>query len=123
MAPPGLTGRDHPRRGKRAELREVASTQSLAEKRALYWRYLANRIQDHREKLTLVQYEDFVTNPAPVISLILGRFGWRIEEDDRSRLPAGKPRGERTALDLADFDAVRSICVPVAEGLGIEVRN
>ena len=108
---PWLGPRWHP------ALREIDAMSNLAMRRAMLWRYLAERIlEDAGHRHVLVRYEDLVANPKAMLAMLLDglpagalRDGWQ----------APRPRNRRSVLDDEDLHAITTICAPVAAELGV----
>lgn len=102
----------------REALGEIEATRDLALRRARLWRYLAERILEHRRRHghILVRYEDLVKDPEAVLAKLLDGLpagslcdGWQ----------APRPRDRRSVLDADDLEAISAICAPVAAELGV----
>ena len=112
-------GLDDPWLGRRwhAALRDIDAMSNLAMRRAMLWRYLAERIlEDAGHRHILVRYEDLVANPEATLATLLDglpagalREGWQ----------APRPRNRRSVLDDEDLHAITSICAPMAAEIGV----
>ncbi len=109
---PFLTGHQRDR------LREIAAAATLAQKRALAWRYLAEILLDHRAAIELIRYEDMVAEPATVLGRIFDSTSGMFTPRIPASVAASSPRRKREALDPEDYDAIKGICGVVAAELG-----
>ncbi len=100
----------------RSALQAVASMPTAAERRAAYWRYLAELIRDHADRLVIVRYQDLVREPMAVLGRVLE--GWRPGRLREPILPS-PGRGRLDLLDEDDRQAIRAICSDVAIALGV----
>ena len=100
----------------RQALRQIIEIEDLAQRRARRWHYFAERILDQGHTVTLVRYDEMVTNPAQTLTKIL------------SDLPKGKlrepvqPSRIRSAahrLNASECQAIRAICSQSAAALGL----
>ncbi|TJV24020.1 MAG: sulfotransferase [Mesorhizobium sp.] len=105
---------------RRTELRLIAETENLPVKRAMLWRYLAERILEDRGNHVLVKYEDLVVDPSAELGKILGT--WNAGKPVRP-MKAGRPHSKRHALDQDDLIAISAICADVASELGVWERG
>jgi Sulfotransferase family len=102
----------------REALRSIEATPHLAQRRALWWRFLAERVLDHVSELVLVQYEELVSEPAAAVGCILaGRRPGAL----RAPVMPSAARSRRTLLDDSDLIAIREICSSTAAKLGLPV--
>ncbi|RWG06797.1 MULTISPECIES: sulfotransferase [unclassified Mesorhizobium] len=99
-----------------AELRSIAETQNLANRRAMLWRYLAERVLEDRGNHVLVKYEDLVVDPPAQLRRILGN--WDAGTPSQP-ITSGRARSKRHVLDEEDLIAVSTICADVAAELGV----
>jgi Sulfotransferase family len=102
----------------REELRSIAATPDLAERRALWWRFLADRVLEHRSELLLVRYEELVAEPMAALDRILE--GCR-PGALRSPVASSAARSRRALLDDEDLIAISEICSSTAARLGLPV--
>jgi hypothetical protein len=102
-------------RAQRRALERIGATPALPERRALWWRFQAERVLERREQLLLVRYEELAAEPMPVLERILD--GYRAGELRRSIEPSSA-RSRAELLDEADVRAIEAICRPVAQQLG-----
>jgi sulfotransferase family protein len=100
------------------ELASIAATPRVAERRALWWRFLADRVLEHRREIVLVRYEELVAEPLPVLERIL--TGFRAGAL-RSAIAPSNARSSRSLLDDDDLIAIRQICSSTAAQLGLGV--
>jgi hypothetical protein len=100
----------------RAALRMIAETQDLAERRAMLWRFWAERILDQNGQIIVVHYETLITQPQTTLDQILSGYNRGIL---RELITPSTIRSHREALDAADMRAIRSICSQTAAELGI----
>ncbi|RWI40286.1 MAG: sulfotransferase [Mesorhizobium sp.] len=103
-----------------AELRSIAETQNLANRRAMLWRYLAERVLEDRGNHVLVKYEDLVVDPPAQLRRILGN--WDAGTPSQP-ITSGRARSKRHVLDEEDLIAVSTICADVAAELGVWERS
>jgi hypothetical protein len=102
----------------RQRLEEIAQTPSLALRRALLWRHLAELILDNRDRVLLLRYEDMVTRPRDALSQILAGASVSLRPKPGALLAPSAVRSKRDSLDAADEHAIRSVCAQVAAELG-----
>lgn len=102
----------------REALRSIAATADLAERRALWWRFLAERVLEHRDELVLVRYEELVAEPMAALDHILA--GCR-PGTLRSSIASSVPRSRRSILDDEDLAAISEVCSSTAARLGLPV--
>jgi hypothetical protein len=101
----------------RAALCEIERTTDLSLRRALLWKYLAERVlEDRHHGDLLIRYENLMADRDAVLAELL------------DGLPAGRPHhplpppapgNKRDALECSDFDAIRSVCTEAAAALGL----
>jgi hypothetical protein len=99
----------------RRELAQIAATEPLPERRALWWRFLAERALEHRADGMLVHYEDLVA--APEEALAGAVEGYRAGAPTRPVEPS-VVRSRRELLDGDDLRAIGAICSEAAAELG-----
>jgi len=104
---------------RRHELRLIASTESPAERRALWWRYLANILIEYRDDIILVRYADLIASPAAVLSTILAGID---PGELRAPLVQSEERDKTSNLDEEDLRAIQTICFEAARELGVDYR-
>jgi len=102
----------------REALASIAATPHPAERRALWWRFLAERVLEHRDVVVLVRYEELVAEPLPVLRRILDGFD---AGDLRAPIGPSGARSSRRLLDDDDLIAISEICSPAAARLGLAV--
>jgi hypothetical protein len=107
---PWLTGRQ------RENLLRIIHTGELAQRRALRWRYLAERLLEQGNGVTLVRYEHMVTEPERVVAAILDGM---LKGRPRQPLRTSMIRSASHTLDDADRQAIRAICSQTAAALGL----
>jgi hypothetical protein len=95
-------------------LEEVAATSDLAERRAKWWRFQAERVLENRDAIVLVNYDDLVHRPMTVLSRVLE--GNRAGTPRRPITPS-PARSRREVLNEDDRRAIRAICSRVAAEL------
>jgi hypothetical protein len=104
----------------RAMLEDVANIRSPAWRRAAWWRYLAELIQEaaaSNPDLIVVPYVQAVTDPMTVVARLLDGYpaGTLLEPIAPSTVRAAK----RSALDAEDYQAIRALCIDPATALGV----
>lgn len=104
---------DHQRR----QLRGIGSLDGAAERRAAWWRYLAEAILAEADWLTIVRYEQLVGDPTGVVESILDGLPAGSCRTS-SAVPAPRPRYSHL-LDIDDVRAVRALCGQSAAELGV----
>jgi Sulfotransferase family len=104
----------------RAALREIAATSDLPERRALWWRFQAERLLEHSERILLVDYNELVRQPMTVLRRLLSGY-----HPGRPRAPitSSVPRSKRKLLDDRDLRAIQTICSEVAAELQMSMRD
>jgi sulfotransferase family protein len=102
----------------REALRSIEATPHLAERRALWWRFLAERALEHRGELVLVRYEELVSEPMLALHRILAGFR---PGSLRSPVVPSAARSCRALLDDDDLIAISEICASTAADLGLPV--
>lgn len=101
-------------------LMQIASCKSESVRRALLWRYLAERIIAQKNDLAIVRYEDTVKNPVDVINTILDAFPAGKAEFGIPAIEKSEIRSKRHALTKDDYIAISSLCMDVANEFGYE---
>jgi hypothetical protein len=96
----------------RAALEGIAAIPHLAERRARWWRFQAERVLENRDTIVLVNYDDLVHRPMTVLAHVLE--GNRAGTPRRPITPAGT-RSRREDED--DQRAIRAICSQAAAEL------
>jgi hypothetical protein len=99
----------------RDDLLRIINAGDLAQRRALRWRYLAERILEHRDHVTIVHYDAIVTDPHTVVMAILDGMP---KGKLRVPLASSAVRSASHTLDAADRQAIRAICFQSATDLG-----
>jgi hypothetical protein len=102
----------------RETLASIAATPSPAERRALWWRFQAERVLEHRRVVMLVRYEELAADPLPVLGRILAGFD---AGGLRTPIRPSSVRSSRRVLDDDDLVAISEICSPAAAQLGLAV--
>jgi hypothetical protein len=105
-------------REEREALRSIDATPSLAERRALWWRFLAERVAQHRDELVLIRYEELVAQPVAAVRRMLTGFR---PGALRSPVAPSAARSRRALLDESDLRAISEICSSTAARLGLAV--
>jgi hypothetical protein len=113
----------HPKRMWLAEeqqvaLQRIAATGDLPERRALWWRFQAERVLEHRDRLVLVEYDELVAEPLATLRRIL--VGYR-PGGLRTPIAPSVARSKRELLDDEDRRAIRTICSQAAAELHLSV--
>lgn len=96
---PGLTG------WQRKALLEIARTEYLPLRRALWWRYLAQLLLDAGDALRWLRYEDLLAAPQEMAKRLV----------DEGALPALAPMGWRVEMDQEERDLIAGVAGEVAE--------
>ncbi len=103
---------------RREELALIATTESPAHRRAMWWRFLAEMLLDNADRVLLVRYEELVARPAAVVEAILAGLD---PGSPSIPLTASAQRSKLSALDQEDIQAVHAICSSAAAELGVAV--
>jgi hypothetical protein len=103
----------------REALDRIVATADPAERRAHWWRLLADRVLANRDGLVLIDYDDLVRDPVTALGRILD--GYRPGGLRRPVEPSSAP-DRRELLDDGDRRAIQAICTPVATELGLATR-
>jgi Sulfotransferase family len=98
----------------RAALAGIAATPHLAERRAKWWRFQAERVLENRDAIVLVNYDDLVHRPMTVLSRVL-EGNWA--GTPRRPITPSAARSRRDVLDEDDQRAIRAICSQAAAEL------
>jgi hypothetical protein len=98
------------------ELRNISSINAPAERRAAWWRYLAERVLEQQAHLTIVRYPELVLTPETVVNAILDDWP---KGQLRSAFSPSQIRRKEGVLDAADGEAIRAICTGPARALGL----
>lgn len=103
-----------------AELRLIAETGHLPSRRAMLWRYLAERVLEDRGNHVLVRYEELIVDPTVQLRRMLGNW-----DGGKPTLPmkVGRFRSKLEMLDAEDIAAISAICADVASELGVWGRG
>ena len=99
------------------DLKLIMATLDIAQRRAMWWNYLAERILEQGRSVILVRYPELIADPQPILAEILEDWpkGHLLEEIAPSEI-----RQKRDQLDAADNQAIRMICSQAAFELGLE---
>jgi hypothetical protein len=101
---------------RRDELQLIAATLAPAQRRAMWWRFLAELLLDQRDRVQLVRYAELVSRPDAVIGAILEGIDAGAPS---TPLAPSSERGRFAALDDEDIQAVDAICSVAAAELGV----
>ena len=99
-----------------AELDRIARTASVAARRAMLWRFLAELALDHRHDAEIVTYAALTAEPAATLRAILGDTATAAHSLTPATLATRADLS--AALDAADRQAIRAICTQAAAELG-----
>lgn len=112
--------RDDPGLSRRqvAELDRIVGTASVAARRAMLWRFLAELALDHRHEAEIVTYPALTTEPAATLRALLGTAA-TLSPALTPATPAATAVEQADALDAADQQAIRAICAQAAAELGL----
>lgn len=102
----------------RQRLDEISGTPSLALRRALLWRHLAEFILGNRDRILLLHYEEVVAQPASALQTILAAANGAVKLKAGCQVLPSAIRTKRDQLDEEDMRAIRSVCGQVAAELG-----
>ena len=101
-------------------LSQITNSHDVTIRRALLWRYLADTVLEHKDQLTILRYEDLVTDPAKKMESLLSVFENNTIDIKFDTLKKSTIRSKREQLTKADFKAISSICFGAALELGYE---
>ncbi|MDY6991577.1 MAG: sulfotransferase [Pseudomonadota bacterium] len=100
-------------------LQEITDTESLALKRALLWRYLAECVLRQRQNVILIRYEDLLEQSGLWIKIILQQIPHAPPACYTEKITASSARKhKRSLLDDEDIQAISDICGQYATELG-----
>jgi hypothetical protein len=102
----------------RRSLQRVLDTEDLAQRRAIWWNYLAERILERGRNVIIVHYSRLVTKPEAVAEEIFQ--GWA-KGSLRAPIEPSQVRQTRDQLEEVDKQAIRAICSQTAAELGVTV--
>ena len=100
----------------REALARIDATADSAERRARFWRLLADRVLANRDGVLLVDYDDLVSEPLPVLGRILDGYH---SGGLRRPIAPSSASDHRHLLDDDDRRAIQTICTPLATELGL----
>ncbi|MDR3389385.1 MAG: hypothetical protein P4L92_20265 [Rudaea sp.] len=113
--PCGLAGAAWLSKSEAAALQEVSSCADPAERRAMLWWWLAQRLLSHAQGVVLIRYAELRAEPRGGLRGIL-----RGLHAGRRRTPwPDPPTRSRQLLDDRDRQAIRAICSQAAADLGV----
>ena len=104
----------------RAALARIVATREPAERRALWWCFLAQRVVDNCDAVMLVDYHDLVHRPVTVLRRVVDGYACG---GLRRPISPSAPRDRRDVLDERDNDAIRTICSQAAADLGLAMAD
>ena len=98
----------------------IAPCENEAVRRALLWRFLAEKVIAHKNDITIIRYEDIVATPEKILHEILGKFtgggqGFQVPAIEKSSI-----RSKRQNLTRDDIIAISSVCAEPAYELGYD---
>ena len=98
----------------------IAPCENEAVRRALLWRFLAEKVIAHKNDITIIRYEDIVATPEKILHEILGKFtgggqGFQVPAIEKSNI-----RSKRQNLIRDDIIAISSVCAEPAYELGYD---
>jgi hypothetical protein len=105
----------------RDRVRLIASCTDPSLRRALLWRHLATWILEGRTLVTIVRYEDLVSQPATTVARIVGMLPGEQSSEGLDGISPSAPSRSGTRLAARDRDAIRSTCADVASSFGYEL--
>jgi hypothetical protein len=100
---------------KQAALESIASVRAPAERRAMWWRFYAELVVERMSDLVVVDYDETMRNPMPVLDGVLR--GYRAGRP--GPISPAAPSRRRDLLTSEDLDAIRAICSDTAAKLGV----
>lgn len=109
----------HLRGEDRAKLQRIAAMADPAERRAWWWRFFAEILLRHRDRVRIVHYESFVRDPLPVLEKILAGAH---AGHPRKPIAGSAPRSRRELLDARDMEIIREVCAEPAKALGVSME-
>jgi hypothetical protein len=100
-----------------SELKLILATPDVAQRRAMWWNHLAERVLEQGRSVILVRYPELIADPHKILAEILEDWpkGHLLEEIGPSDI-----RQKRDQLDAADQQAIATICSQAAFELGLE---
>ena len=100
-----------------SELKLIMATPDVAQRRAMWWNYLAERVLEQGRSVILVRYAELIGDPHKILDEILE--GWP-KGNLREEIGPSNTRQKRDQLDAADKQAIATICSQAAFELGLE---
>jgi len=97
----------------------ICTTSELEARYALLWNYLAMRIIDSIDHVTLFKYEEFVRNPARNLSRLYDSLG--VGEQKIPEITPSKARKHRDVLSAAEMNYIQQYCRNSADYFGYEL--
>jgi hypothetical protein len=106
----------------RQQLQEIAMTESVIVRRALFWRYLAMCLLEYRESIHLIKYETFVMHPVKTLERILRTIPNSPPLKWIQPVEPSKVRQQREVLTLPEIQTINSVCGQVAHEFGYTIE-
>lgn len=100
----------------RQALKVVLDTEDLAQRRAIWWNYLAERILERGQSIMIVRYPQLVMEPEAVAEEIFQDWP---KGHLRDPIKISAVRQRPNELEHADKQAIRAICSQTAAELGL----
>jgi hypothetical protein len=97
-------------------LQVILDTEDLAQRRAVWWNYLAERILERGRSVMIVRYPQLVMEPEAVAEEIFRDWP---KGNLRNPIESSDVRQRRNELEEADKQAIRAICSQTAAELGL----
>ena len=107
----------------RHHLLQIVKSEDNAIKRALFWRFLSERILEYRDDLLVLRYEDLVTDPNRVMKKIFKVADWPVGVMPRFAFESSQVRSKRELLTQKDCDAIGGLCMDIAVEFGYDYPN
>ncbi|MFN2507815.1 MAG: sulfotransferase [Chthoniobacterales bacterium] len=98
------------------ELKLIMATPEFANRRAMWWNYLAERVLEQGRTIILVRYHELIRDPQTVLAEILD--GWPKGDLLEEPLPS-IIRSRRDQLDAAEEQAIHALCGQAAAELQV----
>jgi len=106
-----------------ARLQKIEDESRLEVRRALLWSHLAQIILDHRERITILRYEDLVSDPESKLREIFSNMPYALDFSPLIPFTASSIRSKREALNELDRSAILEYTQVTASQFGYDLEK
>jgi len=119
----GYLGDSHLSAEANARLKIINEENRLEVRRAMLWNHLAQIILDHRERLTILRYEDMVVDPERNLRDFYLSLDGRPKFLPITPFVASSARSKRVALNELDYSAILEHTSDTASQFGYDLKK